>query len=408
MEKKFCTKCRKMLRKGEFYRSNNLEKYDDSYLSLCKKCLTMHVDNWDFSTFGWILEEVDVPYVPYEWNQLLWDYAQDPSKITGTVVLGRYLAKMKLKQYTDYRWKDTEFVQKMRDTLLRNTAKAAGLEVAEIEEQIALDHELTANKPVIEVAAPPPPVPVEEPNFIPLNLPPSAPPMDNSYVFYPVEEKDEFEDELTEEDKKMLKLKWGDYRASEWVRLEQLYTQMKEDYLIDGAGHDDTLKLVCKTSLKSNQLLDAGDIDGAQKATRMYNELMKSGHFTADQNKREQEEVLNTVSELVALCELEGFIPRYYIDKPNDRVDAVIQDLKEYTHSVMIEELNLGNLIEGAIKQMAIEESRQEDDDDEEMTFEEVTELTNFDHEEFFDMVDEGLDGNDAIVEEFLRREGGE
>jgi hypothetical protein len=39
--------------------------------------------------------------------------------------------------------------------------------------------------------------------------------------------------------------------------------------------------MVCKTSLKTNQLLDIGDIDGAQKASKMYDMLMKSGKFTA-------------------------------------------------------------------------------------------------------------------------------
>jgi hypothetical protein len=38
---------------------------------------------------------------------------------------------------------------------------------------------------------------------------------------------------------------------------------MCKSYDIQGAGHEDTLKLVCKTSLKANQLLDIGDVDGA-------------------------------------------------------------------------------------------------------------------------------------------------
>jgi hypothetical protein len=33
-------------------------------------------------------------------------------------------------------------------------------------------------------------------------------------------------------------------------------------YDIQGAGHEDTLKLVCKTSLKANQLIDINDVEG--------------------------------------------------------------------------------------------------------------------------------------------------
>lgn len=68
---------------------------------------------------------------------------------------------------------------------------------------------------------------------------------------------------LTEEDKTMLRIKWGgSYRPSEWVRLEQLYEDMMASYDIQGAGHIDTLKLICKTSLKANQLIDMGDVEG--------------------------------------------------------------------------------------------------------------------------------------------------
>ena len=60
-------------------------------------------------------------------------------------------------------------------------------------------------------------------------------------------------DSLTDEDKLYLRMKWGKaYKPDEWVQLEKLYTDMMQSYDIQGAGHEDTLKLVCKTSLKSN------------------------------------------------------------------------------------------------------------------------------------------------------------
>jgi hypothetical protein len=38
-------------------------------------------------------------------------YCKEKSKVKGTTVLGRYISKMKLKQYKDYRWKDNEFLK---------------------------------------------------------------------------------------------------------------------------------------------------------------------------------------------------------------------------------------------------------------------------------------------------------
>jgi hypothetical protein len=57
----------------------------------------MRVDNWNPDTYMWILQECDVPYIPSEWDKLLASYAKDRSKVTGVTIIGRYLAKMKLK-----------------------------------------------------------------------------------------------------------------------------------------------------------------------------------------------------------------------------------------------------------------------------------------------------------------------
>jgi hypothetical protein len=67
------------------------------------------------------------------------------------------------------------------------------------------------------------------------------------------EEEPEEDLGLTEEDKRYLRLKWGkNYKQEEWVWLEQFYTEMMESYDVQTAGHMDTLKLICKTSLKAN------------------------------------------------------------------------------------------------------------------------------------------------------------
>ena len=112
----YCEKCKRTMGETEFYSSNNLEKYpNDGKLRQCKKCITMHVDNWNPDTYLWILQEIDVPYIPEEWNKLMMTYAKDKSRVTGTTILGRYLSKMKLKQFKNYRWKDTEFLQEMAE-----------------------------------------------------------------------------------------------------------------------------------------------------------------------------------------------------------------------------------------------------------------------------------------------------
>ena len=110
----YCEKCNRTMSGDQFYGSNNLEKYpEEGKLRQCKKCISAHVDNFNPDTYLWILQECDVPYIPDEWNKLLASYGKDKSKLTGMTILGRYLSKMKLKQWRDYRWEHTEHLQEI-------------------------------------------------------------------------------------------------------------------------------------------------------------------------------------------------------------------------------------------------------------------------------------------------------
>ena len=385
----FCKKCNRTMRGTEFYTSNNLEKFpNDGKLDQCKKCLTMHVDNYNPDTYLWIIQDIDVPWVPDEWNKLLAKYGQDKSKLTGMTILGRYLSKMKLKQYKDYRWKDTEHLREVANSKIETTMKQSGYSAAEIAEVI---EKATFKIPDGELVEPPHPEP-QQPFYV------------EDYLSPQEEEVDDLD--LTDDDKIYLRLKWGKaYKPEEWVRLEQLYNEMMESYDIQSAGHIDTLKLLCKTSLKANQLIDIGDVEGFQKMSKVYDQLMKSGKFTAAQNKAEQGEFVDSISELVTLCEKEGFIPRYYTDGPMDRVDETLEDMKHYTHSLVTEEMNLGNLIENAVKQMAREEAKpsEEDSDDEEITLEslskEVVPLTDEDYEEYNDFLEDQIEEDNKLLD---------
>ena len=350
----FCKKCNRTMNGDQFYTSNNLEKYQNGgKLDQCKKCLTMHVDNFNPDTYLWILQEIDVPYIPDEWNKLLASYAKDKSKLTGMTILGRYLSKMKLKQHKEYRWKDSKYLQDLANHKIEQTMKKSGYDQQQIDEAIS---KATFSLPEGLLQEPEVQLPAE-------------PAYEDYFAIQAGESDDDFD--LSEEDRTYLRLKWGKtYKAEEWIRLEQLYEDMMNSYDIQVAGHIDTLKMVCKTSLKANQLLDIGDIEGAQKMVKMYNELMKSGKFTAAQNKAESGEYVDSISELVALCEKDGFIPRYYTDGPQDKVDRTLQDLQSYTKTLVTEEMNLGNLIEKAVKQIEldklkeIEEGAEAADDD--------------------------------------------
>ena len=383
----YCEKCRKTMDEKQFYGSNNLEKYPEGKLRQCKQCITMHVDNWDPDTYLWILQECDVPYIPEEWNKLLASYGKDRSRVTGMTILGRYLSKMKLKQFKDHRWKDTAYLQEVADKRTEEAMKRQGFSASEIDQALEQGR-----------------VPIPEGELEIPQYDDSAEKGSATAEDYVPQADVEIEPlDLTDEDKRYLLLKWGKmYRPDEWVWLEKLYNEMMASYDIQTAGHIDNLKKLCKTSLKAEQLLDIGDIEGAQKAIKMYDVLMKSGKFTAAQNKDAQGEFVDSVGEIVALCEQEGFIPRYYTDGPQDKVDYTIRDMQRYTRTLVTEEMHLGELIEQAIKNNEREDAQKEVDID----LDEDSDIENIERslrDEDFRDYNEFLEENQAMDEETMK-----
>lgn len=380
----YCKTCNRTMDEGQFYLSKRLDKYpQNGKLPECKKCITRHVNNWDPKTYLWILEEIDVPYIEDEWNTLVERYCKDRSKVTGMTVLGRYLSKMKLKQFRDYSWADTEKIKAEKEAHKRDVMARQGYSGEEIEAAIAAGTlpekpEGWDDKPD-EVADEAPSMDMLEPAF--------------------------FNDDLTEEDKKYLTIKWGKtYKPYEWVQLEKYYQEMMQSFDIQTPSHEDYLRLICKTSLKAHQLIDLGDIEGFQKMSKVYDALMKSAKFTAVQNKAESGEFVNAVSELVLLCEKEGFMPRYYISKPNDKVDETLNDLRSYTHTLITEEMNLGTLIEGALRKIQQEAEKEEDEDiDDEDDLSDVEGLLgDDDFEEHFKFLEEQAKEDEEMFKELL------
>lgn len=246
----YCRKCNKTMNEENFYQSKNLAKYPEGKLDMCKQCATMHIDNWNPDTYLWLLQECDVPYIPDEWNKLLAAYGKDRSKITGMTIFGRYLSKMKLRQWKDYHWADNAFLQQLADEKTEAIMKRQGYSAAQIE-MVKQHGRIDIPEGELEEPEPPPPPPIEDL---------LRGPTEDYFAVQAGGQNDEAEIDLTEEDRTYLRLKWGNaYKLSEWVALEQLYTDMMNSYDIQSAGDVNTLKLACKVSLKANQLIDMGD-----------------------------------------------------------------------------------------------------------------------------------------------------
>ena len=338
-EKCTCIKCKRTLADTKFYTYK-----DGAKCELCKDCLTMHIDNWDPETFLWILEKFDLPYIESEWN-ILRDraYAKDPHKMTGLSVIGKYISKMKLKQFKNYTWADSDRLNQEANVRLQMMGGSAGTE--EEQEHIKEAYENgeiseAQYKTYIQTTAP-------EPRFEQI----SGQIKEVGGGFPQDVELIDVGADLTTEDKVYLAMKWGKmYSAADWVALEKMYNDFQNSFDIQDAATDKTLMFICKTSLKMDQALDIGDFDTYQKLSKVYAQ-MKSSKFTAAQNKDEKTKQFDAIGELVAYCEkTKGAIPEYVIDTPLDIVDKVIDDLQTYTRNLITSDSGLAQQIEEYIK----------------------------------------------------------
>ena len=169
--------------------------------------------------------------------------------------------------------------------------------------------------------------------------------------------------ELTQEDKIYLAMKWGRlYKPAEWIELERMYEEMMASFDIQDADSKSNLILLCKTNLKQNQAIDSGDIEGFQKLSKVSESLRKTCKFTAAQNKEAKGDFVDSIGGLIAICEKEGFIPRYATDIPQDKVDETLKDQKAYIYKLVTQDLGFGQQIEDALKKIEIQRQLEEEE----------------------------------------------
>lgn len=387
MAKYHCDKCSKDLEEVNFYKYR-----DGSYVELCKKCLTMHVDAFDPSTFTWLLQKLDVPYIPQEWNAVIENkMAKKPDKpLSHSAVFGSYLSKTKLKQWKDYYWADNERIQEL---YFQQSAQASA-EKAELDAMYQEQFEAgEISEAQYKTLTSPKARNDQMMNMLAMQGPYLG--ENNPY------NENEFMDDaelpdpaatLTQEDKVYLAMKWGKlYKPSEWVELEKDYDQMTQSFDIQDADSKNTLILLCKTNLKANQAIDAGDIEGFQKLSKVSESLRKSAKFTAAQNKEQKGDFVDSVGQLIALCEREGFIPRFATDIPQDKVDLTLRDMNEYVRKLVTQDLGFGQQIEDSLKKIMIqnemnkEADRRQEEEGEEYDPYAPTELDDEDIVEHYD-----------------------
>lgn len=327
-----CEHCKRYYNRSEFYQDKN-----GNPMKKCKACLASLINLNSRSTVLNILKEIDIPFIPEEWNRLRdrYEYIHKGGQTirnprANQSVLGRYIGKMKLNQFKEYTYADTPRFTETYD----EEEKAEKEKFFEGLDEL-LQKGMTQQQALKALL-------VDENN----------------------EKNQEEKTKLNKTELEQLREKWGEaYQPNELKQLEIFYGEMHGSYDITTASHEDYLKQICKISLRMHSLIDAGMYDEYKKLSDIYDRMMKSAKFTASQEKSEDRYV-DSISELVRLCEEKKFIPVYHKDEPQDIVDATLADFENYVRNLVATELNLDSLVEKGLELIKLEEEKDQMEED--------------------------------------------
>ena len=404
---KTCSKCGRSLKaSAEFFKMKTGERCD-----LCKDCLTQYIDNRNPETFMWILEMFDVPYIEKKWTQLTNErYKKNPGKFGPKSVIGLYLRAMNMLQYRDLTYADSDSINNVGKNVKVDEDYEEQLKIKLENGEISQGQYNTLTKTNRNAQK----EGYDENGFL---IPEEE---EEAQSEEPQEQTPQYQvdpnywtDQLDESDINYLMLKWGTmYTPEQWVKMETTYNKYSQEYDLN-VDREEVLKKMCKTSLKMDECLDAGDITAYKNLAAVFDQLRKSGKFTEAQNKEDRQQVLSSIGELVALCEQEGGIihalPQYDPDQyPQDKIDFTLKDLKSYTYSLVSNELGLGDLIESYIEKLEQAEGDSVDINAGLVTSAEeaaTEELTDEEAEEWQGFLENEVEAEAEMLERFLAGE---
>lgn len=326
-----CEHCQRFYKRSDFYVDKN-----GNPMKKCKACVASLINLNSRSTVLSVLKEIDIPFIPEEWNRLRdrYEYIHKGNQTTrnpkaNQSVLGRYIGKMKLTQFKEYTYADTP----------RFTDEYDKEEKAEREKLYEGIDEMLSKGMTQQQAL-------------------QALLKDENN-----EKNQEEKNKLNKSELDQLREKWGEaYQPNELKQLEIFYGEMHGSYDITTASHEDYLKQICKISMRMHSLIDAGMYDEYKKLSDIYDRMMKSAKFTASQ-ERSEDRYVDSISELVRLCEEKKFIPVYHQDEPQDIVDATLVDFEGYVRNLVATELNLDSLVEKGLELIKLEEEKDKMDE---------------------------------------------
>lgn len=128
-----------------------------------------------------------------------------------------------------------------------------------------------------------------------------------------------------------LRKKWGassELTLDDYMRMEEYERHTLSHYPFKDEARKDVIRKLAKLSVLSDKCITDGNTKDAVQYLQAYNTLMKElgiGNEIAN-----NEDSINTLSELVAYLEKKGFVLNYRINENRDIVDKTLENMQQY------------------------------------------------------------------------------
>lgn len=371
----FCPDCRRTLEKKMFFKTTRIEKFPAGILPKCKKCLSLTIDDSDITTFLSILKEINIPYVPKAWRDML--VQKEPGSPS---IIGKYVSKMNLNQFKKYRWADSEKLMEDEEKAILEALTYSGKTQTEAEKELESYLDLKAAAPEVEMGA-----------MISGSVNPQAGGKNIAALYGLTPETSKYG--LTQEEINNYQFIWGtDYSEDEYYRMEKLYSEMYQSYpqlSMNDPMAVNNARTICKMTVKMNKFLDLDDVESASKISRQLDLFIKSSNL-APQQQKDRNQSTFSISQLAFYIEKnKGFIPSFYVERPQDKIDGILLEMQKYTERLIKGEPEIETLLKGQ-EQVLQKYSLPEEDMSPEDIFDELERDVMRELEESIEVIEDG------------------
>lgn len=128
-----------------------------------------------------------------------------------------------------------------------------------------------------------------------------------------------------------LRKKWGassELTLDDYMRMEEYERHTLSHYPFKDEARKDVIRKLAKLSVLSDKCITDGNTKDAVSYLQAYNTLMKElgiGNEIAN-----NEDSINTLSELVGYLEKKGFVLNYRVNEDRDVVDKTLKNMEQY------------------------------------------------------------------------------